>query len=60
MFPDETSTSRQLYARAVKTLPGGNSRHTVFYPPYPIYAVSAEGARIVDADGVSRLDCINN
>ena len=60
MFPDEKSNSRRLYERALKTLPGGNSRHTVFYPPYPVYAASAEGARIVDVDGVSRLDCINN
>jgi glutamate-1-semialdehyde 2,1-aminomutase len=41
-------------------MPGGNSRHTVYFPPHPIYAVKAEGARVWDADGVARLDVINN
>lgn len=60
MYPDPQSRSKALYDRAVRTLPGGNSRHTVYFPPYPIYAVKGEGARVIDADGVSRLDLINN
>ncbi|ODT88368.1 aspartate aminotransferase family protein [Phenylobacterium sp. SCN 70-31] len=60
MFPDESSASWALHQRALRTLPGGNSRHTVHVEPYPLYAVRGEGARIIDADGVSRLDCINN
>ncbi|HEX3919734.1 MAG TPA: aspartate aminotransferase family protein [Caulobacteraceae bacterium] len=60
MYPDNDSASAQLYDRAVKVLPGGNSRHTVFFPPYPLYAVRAEGATVWDADGVPRLDLINN
>jgi glutamate-1-semialdehyde 2,1-aminomutase len=60
MYPDETSKSAQLFERAVKVMPGGNSRHTVYFPPYPIYAARGEGAHIRDVDGVSRLDLINN
>jgi glutamate-1-semialdehyde 2,1-aminomutase len=60
MYPDNYSNSAKLYDRAVHVLPGGNSRHTVYFPPYPIYAVRAEGARVWDADGVARLDLINN
>src|SRR5438128_1722157 len=60
MYPDDNSNSARLYQRALKVLPGGNSRHTVFFPPYPVYAVRGEGARIWDADGVQRLDFINN
>jgi len=41
-------------------MPGGNSRHTVYFPPYPVYAARAEGARVWDVDGVERLDFINN
>jgi glutamate-1-semialdehyde 2,1-aminomutase len=41
-------------------MPGGNSRHTVYFPPYPIYAAKGEGARVTDVDGVTRLDFINN
>ncbi len=60
MYPDNVSKSARLYERALAVLPGGNSRHTVFFPPYPLYAVRAEGARVWDADGVPRLDLINN
>ena len=60
MHPRNESASAHLYDRALKVLPGGNSRHTVFFPPHPLYAVRAEGARVWDADGVERLDLINN
>ncbi len=60
MYPDNYSKSAKLYDRAVQVMPGGNSRHTVYFPPYPIYAARAQGARVWDADGVERLDLINN
>jgi glutamate-1-semialdehyde 2,1-aminomutase len=60
LYPNNASNSALLYDRALRVEPGGNSRHTVYFPPYPIYAVRAEGARVWDADGVSRLDLINN
>ena len=60
MYPDNYSNSARLYDRAVRVMPGGNSRHTVYFPPYPIYAARAQGARVWDADGVDRLDLINN
>jgi len=59
-FPDAASRSAQLYARACAVMPGGNSRHSVFFPPYPLYAVRGKGCRIWDADGVERIDCMNN
>ena len=60
MFPDDHPGSRALFERALKVMPGGNSRHTVYFPPYPVYAAKGEGARVTDVDGVSRLDFINN
>ena len=60
MYPDNHSKSAALYQRALAVMPGGNSRHTVFFPPYPIYLERAEGCRIWDVDGVERIDCINN
>ena len=56
MFPDQASRSSKLFERACKVMPGGNSRHTVYFPPYPVYAARAEGARVTDVDGVTRLD----
>lgn len=59
-IPTETTRSADLYARAVKVLPGGVSRNTVLRDPYPAYADYGVGCRIVDIDGVSRLDFSNN
>jgi glutamate-1-semialdehyde 2,1-aminomutase len=52
--------SGELFERAVGPLPGGNSRHTVYHPPHPIYAMSGSGYCVTDADGVRRVDFINN
>lgn len=52
--------SAELYARALNVLPGGNSRTTVFFSPYPFYAVRGEGFRVWDADGNVRVDFLNN
>lgn len=60
MFPDATSKSSRLHARARAVLPGGNTRTTVYMRPYPIYAARGQGCRVWDVDGISRIDCINN
>ncbi|MGU3495864.1 aspartate aminotransferase family protein [Xanthobacteraceae bacterium A53D] len=59
-YPDPSSRSQALYTRAQASLPGGNTRTTVFMKPYPVYAARGEGCRVIDVDGVSRIDCINN
>jgi len=59
-YPDQGSRSAALYHRASEVLAGGSTRHTTFYSPYPVYAVSGRGSRVVDADGVERVDCLNN
>src|SRR5437764_2277842 len=41
-------------------MPGGNTRTTVFSRPYPAYIASAQGARVTDVDGQTRLDFVNN
>ncbi|NIF54163.1 aspartate aminotransferase family protein [Burkholderia sp. Ax-1724] len=59
-YPADSSASRALFERAQRSLPGGNTRTTVFMKPHPVYAVRGEGCRVWDADGVVRIDCINN
>jgi glutamate-1-semialdehyde 2,1-aminomutase len=54
------SRSEELYQQALKVLPGGNSRTSVYRGPFPYYAASGKGARIVDVDGVERIDFVNN
>src|SRR4051812_43397291 len=60
MYPDPQSASRAMYDRALASLPGGNTRTTVFMKPYPIYAARGEGCRVWDLDGNEYIDCINN
>ena len=55
-----TPRSRALYERALRSLPGGNSRTTIFFQPHPLYLERGEGCRVVDVDGNERIDFINN
>ncbi len=58
--PAPRERSEALHRRALRVLPGGNSRHTVHFDPFPVYAVRGQGSRVWDADGVERIDFINN
>jgi glutamate-1-semialdehyde 2,1-aminomutase len=53
-----TSLGRFEDAKAV--IPGGNTRLTAYFAPYPFYAVKGDGCRIYDLDGNVRLDFYNN
>jgi glutamate-1-semialdehyde 2,1-aminomutase len=55
-----TPASRALFERALGSLPGGNTRTTIFHDPYPVYLVGGEGCRATDVDGVERIDFISN
>ena len=59
-WPNQSSRSRSLYSRARQVLPGGISRLQTLVQPFPIYAIEAQGATIIDADGVPRIDFMNN
>ncbi|HLZ32131.1 MAG TPA: aspartate aminotransferase family protein [Chloroflexota bacterium] len=59
-YLEPDSRSAQLYARARAVMPGGNTRRSVFTPPYPAYAASAQGTYVVDVEGQRRLDFVNN
>lgn len=54
------SAADGLHERALASLPGGNSRTTVFVPPRPPYAVRGEGCELIDAEGRRVLDLLNN
>ncbi len=49
-----------LFKRAIRSLPGGNTRTTVFVSPYPPYAKMGHGLKVFDEDGNSVLDFNNN
>ena len=48
-----------MWEEARRYLPDGDSRHSIFWKPYPIFTESARGAVVTDVDGVERLDFIN-
>ena len=41
-------------------MPGGNSRTTTFFDPYPFYIQRGQGAHVWDADGTDRIDFNGN
>jgi hypothetical protein len=59
-YRELTTASRALWERALGSLPGGNTRTTIFHDPYPLYLDRGEGCRVIDVDGVQRIDFINN
>lgn len=56
----EESKSAKIYQDAVKVLPGGVSRNTIFHKPHPHYVAHAKGCHVTDVDGVKRVDFANN
>jgi glutamate-1-semialdehyde 2,1-aminomutase len=55
-----TPASAAFFAAASEHLPGGDSRSTLFYPPYPAVYVRGAGAWITDLDGNELLDFTAN
>src|SRR4029450_5218648 len=58
-YASKTPRSRSLHEEAAAVMPGGNSRTTTFFDPYPFYFQRGQGAHIWDADGIERID-LNN
>jgi 4-aminobutyrate aminotransferase-like enzyme len=50
-FAAKRPKSQAVAAEAERYMPGGNTRSVLYHGPFPVRAVSGEGATIVDADG---------
>jgi glutamate-1-semialdehyde 2,1-aminomutase len=48
--------SRARHLEAARSLPGGNTRSILFYPPFPVTITRGEEARLFDLDGHAYLD----
>ena len=55
-----TPSSANAYHRAKSVLPGGNTRQTAFWSPYPIFIERATGYELLDVDGHRFIDLNNN
>ncbi len=59
-YAAKTARSRALFEEALLAMPGGNSRTTTFFDPYPFYLQRGQGAHVWDADGNDRVDFNGN
>jgi glutamate-1-semialdehyde 2,1-aminomutase len=50
--------SRELYERAQRVMPGGNTRSALHFEPFPLYILRSSQATVVDADGHRYLDVL--
>ena len=55
-----TPKSRALQREAERVLPGGSSRGTAYFAPYPFFAEKGEGHYVQDVDGNRYLDFMLN
>ncbi|KJQ53888.1 aspartate aminotransferase family protein [Microbacterium sp. SA39] len=60
LYTHRTPTSKRLFDEARRIIPGGVSRATLAFEPYPFYAADAAGAVITDVDGNDYIDLVNN
>jgi glutamate-1-semialdehyde 2,1-aminomutase len=59
-YRQRTPRSQRLFIEARKYLPGGDSRSTLFYHPYPAVMDQGEGCWLVDIDENRLLDFTGN
>ncbi len=52
--------SEELFKRAQAVLPGGVSRNTLLHDGPVYYADHGKGCRVIDVDGIERIDFANN
>jgi glutamate-1-semialdehyde 2,1-aminomutase len=55
-----TPQSAELAEQARRYLPGGDTRATAHYRPYPAFMTGGEGCRLRDVDGHEYVDFMNN
>ena len=60
MTNHKSEVSAALFERAQKVLPGGVSRNTLLRGAHPLYVREGKGCKVIDVDGVERLDFANN
>jgi glutamate-1-semialdehyde 2,1-aminomutase len=59
-YQDWGKLSGELIEEARRYFPGGDTRMSAHYSPYPLFMERGEGFRIYDADGHEFIDFMNN
>lgn len=52
--------SAELHEQAKQFMPGGDTRNSIFWDPFPLYITDGLGTVITDVDGNKRVDYVNN
>ena len=52
--------SAELHEKATKFMPGGDTRNSTYWNPFPVYITDGLGTTITDADGNKRTDFVSN
>jgi len=60
VYRKTTPGSRRLHQRASAVMPGGTTRTTTYFDPYPLFVDRGAGCLIWDVDGTERLDMLGN
>jgi glutamate-1-semialdehyde 2,1-aminomutase len=58
-FTDGNLKSRARHLAAAASLPGGNTRAVMWYPPFPLTLTGGEGCRVSDLDGHTYVDLVS-
>ncbi|MET0908341.1 MAG: aspartate aminotransferase family protein, partial [Ilumatobacteraceae bacterium] len=59
-YGDRRPNSARLALEAAEVMPGGNTRSVLHFDPFPMRIEHADGATIVDVDGISYIDLLGN
>src|SRR5262245_27347736 len=59
-FAAANPRSRAAHEKAAEVMPGGNTRTTLFYQPFPLTMAGADGCRLTDLDGHTYVDLLGD
>ena len=57
-FAARNPKSKEVFEKAAQSMPGGNTRTSIYYDPFPVSIARAEGARLYDKDGHEYVDIL--
>jgi len=57
-YVDKNPASQAADAEAARAMPGGNTRSTLFFTPFPLTMTGGAGCRMTDLDGHSYVDLL--
>lgn len=59
-YQKRTPTSKTHHEKASAYMPGGDTRTTCYFAPYPTYMQTGSGCRLYDCDGNDYIDYLSN